>query len=153
MKMIAATARTSFSTMPLARMAGHRKGYRVLNGDAQGTSPLEREFRYRMHELCGEALQAGQSVSEAERLACLGDLWKHIYGLHEFFGQSNRVDDLITLLMMSRREWRGLVLDPEKVDVLRKCLDAMATRPHTTELMIELGNELESAGVDLNSGL
>jgi hypothetical protein len=150
--MIPAT-RNALSSLPLARMAGHRRGYRVLNGGVPGMSSQEQEFRYRMHELSGEVQQLLRCGPEDEsRLAGAGDLWRHVYGLHEFFGNSNRMDDMIGLLMMARKEWRGRELESAKLEALRECFDAISTQPHTASLMLELGEGLEREGVDMNSG-
>jgi hypothetical protein len=109
----------------------------------------EQAFRYRMHELAGEVQQLKQMCGEDDRYtAGLADLWKRIYDLHEYTAKSNRIDDLIMLLMMARKEWRGLPLEPEKLAVLQECLSRMARDPHTEELIHDLGDRLEAAGVD-----
>jgi hypothetical protein len=149
--MITAT-RTSLSTLALARMTGHREGYRTLNGDSPGMSPLERDFRYRMNELCGEAREIAKAIAEEERSAGMDELWSHIYGLHEFFGKSDAVDDLIGLLVMARKEWKGLMLEKEKVELLRDCLNAMGSNEPTAALAREWSKKLRAAGVDMNSG-
>ncbi|MES2706579.1 MAG: hypothetical protein V4726_08250 [Verrucomicrobiota bacterium] len=151
--MILPQARTSSHRSVLACMAGHREGYRQLNGGVGGMSSLEKDFRYRMHELCGLARET-ENVSENTRLfqSGLRDLWRSIYGLHEFFGKSNRVDDLIHLLIITRKAWLREPLDAARLKALRECLNRMATEPHTVEGMLILGRELEAAGVDLKSG-
>jgi hypothetical protein len=139
----------------VARMSGHRAGYRLLNGTLGGMSPLEKDFRYRMHELCGAAEQAVLSKEDQSGLK-LGqmELWKSIYGLHEFFGKSNRIDDLIGLLLMARKAWLREPPTVARLELLRDCLDAMAREqePRTVDLMLDLGEKLEAAGVDLKAG-
>ena len=115
-------------------------------------SPLVRDFRYRMNELCGEAREIARAATEEERSAGMGELWSHIYGLHEFFGKSDAVDDLIGLLIMARKEWKGLMLEKEKVELLRDCLDAMGSQEPTAALAREWSKKLRAAGVDMNSG-
>jgi hypothetical protein len=116
-------------------------------------SPVEQEFRYRMHELAGEAQQLGELLREGNGFfAGLADLWKNIYGLHEYADKSDRMDDMIMLLMMARKEWRGMEIKAEQLDAVQECLNRMATEPHTQKLMLELGKKLKRAGVDLNSG-
>lgn len=146
-------SRTANAPLCVARLVGHREGYRLLNGDAQGMSADEQAFRYRMHELVGEARLLTEMVGANNRYAAgLADLWERIYGLHECAGKSNRTDDLIMLLMMARKEWRGRPLDAKKLAVLQECLSRMAKEPFTADLIDKLGEKLETAGVDLNSG-
>jgi hypothetical protein len=148
--MIAPTRSKTFD-MPLARMKGHREGYRAMNGESSGMNPLVRDFRYRMHELCGEARRIAESGLAEERSAGLGELWRHIYGLHEFFGKSPLVDDLIGLLIMARKEWKGLALEQEKVELLRDCLNAMGSQEPAEAVRLEWSRKLRRAGVDMNS--
>lgn len=146
--------RTSLSTLPLARMAGHRKGYRVLNGDAPGMSAQEQEFRYRMHELSGEAQQLMQCAEDSpEYCAGLQDLWNHIAGLHGYMKQSRRMDEMLTQLMLVRKVWRLKTMPHADLAVLRECIDRMAEeQPHTIELTVALGRRLRAAGVDVKMG-
>ncbi len=145
--------RTSLSTMPLARMAGHRKGYRVLNGDTPGMSPQEQEFRYRMHELSGEAQQLGQCVEDTPAYSAgQQDLWNHIAGLHGCMQHTSRMDIMLTQLMLVRKVWKLKVMPPAELAVLRECLNRMASEPHTMDLTVALGHRLCDAGVDVKMG-
>jgi len=151
--MIIPQARTNSHRSVLACMAGHREGYRQLNGGVAGMSSLERDFRYRMHELCGAAQQTVALAEDSNVFQTeLRALWRSIYGLHEFFGKSNRVDDLITLLLMTRKAWLKEPPQAGQVAALRDCLNEMASNAPTTELMLALGRKLDAAGVDLKSG-
>jgi hypothetical protein len=142
-------SRTAFADLAVARLTGHREGYRVLNGEAAGMSVEEQAFRYRMHELAGEVQLLRQMCGEADRYAAgLADLWMRIYGLHEYAAKSNRLDDLIMLLMMARKEWRSVPVEPEKLAVLQECLGRMARELHTEELTQDMGDMLEAGGVD-----
>lgn len=145
--------RTKSDSFTLACMKGHRAGYRELNGGVKGMSGHERDFRYRMHELCGAA-QHSINGPDGEMLLKAGwvEIWRSIYGLHEFFGKTNRIDDLIGLLLMARKAWLREVPDAARLELLRDSLDAMARQPHTVDLMLDLGEKLETAGVDLKSG-
>lgn len=146
-------SRNAAASLCVARLAGHRTGYRVLNGEAAGMGAEEQAFRYRMHELAGEVQQLRLMSGEEDRFTTgLADLWKRIYDLHEYFGKSNRIDDMIGLLMMARKEWRGIALTPGQLVVVQECLSRMAVEILTEDLMLDLGRKLEAAGVDLNSG-
>jgi hypothetical protein len=137
----------------VARMSGHRAGYRLLNGGVSGMSALEKDFRYRMHELREQANQAVLSQGDQAGLKQgQMELWRSIYGLQEFFGKSNRIDDLIGLLLMARKAWLREAPDVARLGLLRDCLDAMARQPHTVDLRLDLGVKLEAAGVDLKAG-
>lgn len=147
-------SRTKSCGFTLLRMKGHREGYRELNAEEDGMSRNDRDFRYRMHELCGAIRQvlAGPDSGSLLKAAWV-ELWKSIHGLHEFFGKSNRIDDLISLLLVARKAWLREAPDVVRLELLRDCLDAMARepQPRKVDLMLTLGAKLKAAGVDLHS--
>lgn len=145
--------RSTLSIFPLARMTGHRKGYRVLNGEAAVMSAQEQEFRYRMHELSGEAQQLGQCAEDsAEYIFGQNDLWSHIAGLHGYMQHTRRMDEMLAQLMLVRKVYKLEVISHAKLAVLRECLDRMAEEPHCMDLTVALGRRLRAAGVDVKMG-
>ena len=66
--------------------------------------------------------------------------------------RSNQIDDTIGLLLMERKAWLREVPEVARLVLLRDGLDAMARQPHTVDLMLDLGEKLEAAGVDLKAG-
>lgn len=151
--MTAPLSRTTLSSMPLARMSGHRHGYRVLNGEVPGMSRAEQDFRYRMHELSGETHRL-ELLEEAcaAYAAGLEDLWNHVADLHGYMRQSSRMDQLLTMLMQCRRVWRAKRMPHQELSALQDCLGLMATAAHDTKLIRSLSQRLLDAGVDVNQG-
>ena len=151
--MITTAARTKVYTMPLARMSGHRNGYRVLNGGVPGSSVFEQEFRYRMHELCGAAdrleLMATDSDEYAENVR---QFWSTIAGLHGYMKHTARMDEMLTFLMMARKVWKRGVIPHRELKVLRECMNRMAKEEHAVKLTTSLGRQLLDAGVDVRMG-
>lgn len=131
--------------------------------EASQSEPAGKEdslkFRRTMRALQGELQYcAGPEVSGEERTACLKDVWERIYGLHVFFTASAReaaairVNELITLLLLTRRQWRGKTVSAEQLMALAGCLKKMADENHTQELIRQLYKALEASGVDVRAG-
>ena len=53
---------------------------------------------------------------------------------------------------MARKAWLRKVPEVARLELQRDGLDAMARQPHTVDLILDLEEKLEAAGVDLKAG-
>jgi hypothetical protein len=145
--------RTASFTTRMARMIGHAAFEKKSNGSLAGYSPLQKSFRDEMAQLNREfmaldqAMKGGGGVSEVE-----SGIWDHMAGWHTIFGQSDQLDDLMVLLLVTREARLAGELKVLPVKELMECSYRMAFEPHTPALRMELSRKLRLAKVDLNRG-
>ncbi len=150
--MSAPVPRTLFAAPPLARLAGHARGMRLLNGKLAEYPEVEREFRERMMQLSGQLLLLENCRDGAEQRAMEQGVWDSIAGLHDVFGKDDMIDDLAGLLLLTREaRMEGEIT--EVPAVLKRCVEEMAFLPHVEKTRLACSRRLRRAGVDLNRGL
>jgi hypothetical protein len=151
--MTATLSRTASFAPRLARMIGHAGFEKNANGRLAGYSPLEKTFRDEMAQLNREFIELDQAMKVARGAKELEEgIWDHMAGWHTIFGQSDRLDDLLILLLVTREARLAGELKVLPVKELTECSYRMAFDPHSPSLRTELSRKLRQAKVDLNRG-
>lgn len=146
-------SRTPSFAPRLARMIGHAEFERKSNGRLAGYGALEKSFRDEMAQLNREFMALDQAMKGAGGVSELeSGIWDHMAGWYTIFGQSDGLDDLLVLLLVTREARLAGELKVLPVQELTECSYRMAFEPHTPALRMELSRKLRQAKVDLNRG-